>query len=105
MVDYQIILLGYLTDRQATTVKRESDFWNPFNALLIYNIDTCGEAGEMNGAELMVDGFIPRFQAEGDYWSFVRLNDVGKAVEIKREKADIESLYIGFVLFQVMRVI
>ena len=50
--DYHIILLDYLTDGQATTAKLASEFWNPDNALLIYNIDTYVEAGEMNSAEL-----------------------------------------------------
>ena len=40
----------------------------------------------MNSHELKGDGFIPCFQAEGDHWSFVRLDDKGKAIEIKEKK-------------------
>ncbi len=83
---YKVILLDYLTDGQATTAKLASEYWDTENALLIYNIDTYVEAGEMNSAELKGDGFIPCFQAEGNHWSFVRLNDVGKVVEIKEKK-------------------
>ena len=84
--EYHIILLNYLTDGQATTATLAEEYWNPDNALLIYNIDTYVESGEMNSTELMGDGFIPCFQAEGDHWSFVRLDDSGKVAEIKEKK-------------------
>ncbi|MGN1167768.1 MAG: glycosyltransferase family 2 protein [Lachnospiraceae bacterium] len=83
---YHVILLDYLTDGQATTASLAKQYWNPQNALLIYNIDTYVEAGAMNSAELKGDGFIPCFQADGDHWSFVRLDDSGKVVEIKEKK-------------------
>ena len=83
---YHIILLDHLTDGQATTASLAEKYWNPNNALLIYNIDTYVEPGEMNSAELRGDGFIPCVQAEGDHWSFVRLDQTGKVVEIKEKK-------------------
>jgi len=84
--NYHVIILDYLTDGQATTAMKAAEFWKRENALLIYNIDTYVEAGEMNSAELKGDGFIPCFQAEGDHWSFVRLDDSGKVVEIKEKQ-------------------
>ena len=84
--EYHVILLDYLTDGQATTAMMAKQYWNPEHALLIYNIDTYVEAGEMNSAELRGDGFIPCFQAEGEHWSFVRLDEAGKVVEIKEKK-------------------
>ncbi len=84
--NYRIILLDYLTDGQATTAMLAEPYWGKTNALLIYNIDTYVEAGEMNSAELRGDGFIPCFQAEGDHWSFVRLDDAGKVAEIREKK-------------------
>lgn len=84
--NYRVIILDYLTDGQATTAMMAKRYWNPDHALLIYNIDTYVEAGEMNSAELKGDGFIPCFQAAGDHWSFVRLDDSGKVVEIKEKK-------------------
>lgn len=83
---YHIIVLDHLTDGQATTAMMAQEYWNAENGLLIYNIDTYVEAGEMNSAELKGDGFIPCFQAEGDHWSFVRLDADGKVVEIKEKK-------------------
>ncbi len=58
---------------------------SPFD-LLIYNIDTYVESGEMNSTELKGDGFIPCFQAEGIHWSFVRLDEKGKVAEVKEKK-------------------
>lgn len=84
--NYHVILLDYLTDGQATTAMMAEQYWNPQNALLIYNIDTYVEPGEMNSDELKGDGFIPCFRAEGNHWSFVRLDDTGKVVEIKEKK-------------------
>ena len=75
LANYHVILLDYLTDGQATTAMLASKYWNPDNALLIYNIDTDVEAGEMNSEEVKGDGFIPCFQAPGDHWSFVRLDE------------------------------
>lgn len=84
--NYHIIILDYLTDGQATTAMMASKYWNPEHALLIYNIDTYVESGEMNSEELKGDGFIPCFQAEGDHWSFVRLDKLGQVVEIKEKQ-------------------
>ncbi len=84
--NYHVIILDYLTDGQATTAMKASEFWHRNNALLIYNIDTYVESGEMNSGELKGDGFIPCFQAKGDHWSFVRLDDAGKVVEIKEKQ-------------------
>jgi len=84
--NYHIILLDELTDGQATTATLAERFWNPNNGLLVYNIDTYVEAGEMKSGDLKGDGFIPCFEAEGDHWSFVRLDDSGKVVEIKEKK-------------------
>lgn len=81
-----VIILDYLTDGQATTAMMATKYWNPDHALLIYNIDTYVESGEMNSVELRGDGFIPCFQAEGNHWSFVRLDEWGKVVEIKEKK-------------------
>lgn len=84
--EYHVIILDYLTDGQATTAALAERYWNQDNALLIYNIDTYVEEREMKSSDLKGDGFIPCFQAEGSHWSFVRLDETGKVVEIKEKK-------------------
>lgn len=98
--NYHVILLDYLTDGQATTASLAEKYWNPENALLIYNIDTYVESGEMNSEELKGDGFIPCFQAEGDHWSFVRLDENGRVVEIKEKKRISEYCTLGAYYFK-----
>lgn len=86
LMNYHIIMLDYLTDGQATTAMLAKKYWDSEHGLLIYNIDTYVEPGEMNDRELKGDGFIPCFQADGEHWSFVRLDEVGKVTEIKEKK-------------------
>lgn len=100
IIDPKVILLDYLTDGQATTAMLAEKYWDKDHALLIYNIDTYVEAGEMNSAELKGDGFIPCFQAEGDHWSFVRLDDAGRVVEIKEKKRISKYCTLGAYYFK-----
>lgn len=100
IIDPKVILLDYLTDGQATTAMLAKKYWDKDHALLIYNIDTYVEAGEMNSAELKGDGFIPCFQAEGDHWSFVRLDDAGRVVEIKEKKRISKYCTLGAYYFK-----
>lgn len=97
---YYVIILDYLTDGQATTAMMAEKYWNPQHALLIYNIDTYVEPGEMNSAELKGDGFIPCFQAEGNHWSFVRLDACGKVVEIKEKERISDYCTLGAYYFK-----
>jgi len=88
--EYHIILLDYLTDGQATTASLAQKYWNPDHSLMIYNIDTYVESGQMKTADIRGDGHVPCFHADGDHWSFVKLDDNGKAVEV-REKVRISD--------------
>ena len=101
--DPEIIMLDHLTDGQATTAMLAEKYWDPEHALLIYNIDTYVEPGCMNSAELKGDGFIPCFQAEGDHWSFVRLNESGKVVEIKEKQRISSHCTLGAYYFKSCR--
>jgi hypothetical protein len=98
--DYRIIILDELTDGQATTAMLAGKYWDREHSLLIYNIDTYVEPGEMNSRELRGDGFIPCFKAAGDHWSFVRLDDSGKVVEIKEKKRISDHCTLGAYYFK-----
>ena len=98
--NYKIIIIDKLTDGQATTVMLAEPYWNPDNSLLIYNIDTYVEAGQMTGKELKGDGYIPCFKGEGDHWSFVRLDNSGKVVEIKEKQRISEYCTLGAYYFK-----
>lgn len=101
--NYHVMILDYLTDGQATTAMMAEKYWDPEHGLLIYNIDTYVESGALNSEELRGDGFIPCFQAEGDHWSFVRLDDNGKVVEIKEKKRISNYCTLGAYYFKTCR--
>lgn len=86
----EIVEIDHLTSGQAETALLAKPYWNAEEELLIYNIDTYIEANAMNYAELKGDGFIPCFEGNGDHWSFVKLNNQGKAIEV-REKSRISQ--------------
>lgn len=97
---YHIVLISYLTDGQATTAMLAAEYWEKENGLLIYNIDTYVEAGEMNSKELKGDGFIPCFQAEGDHWSFVKIDKEKRAIEIQEKSRISDYCTLGAYYFK-----
>jgi len=97
---FEMILLDYLTDGQATTVMQAQPYWDEDHALLVYNIDTYVEAGAMNASQLRGDGFIPCFTAEGDHWSFVRLDEEGRVAEIKEKVRISDHCTLGAYYFR-----
>lgn len=100
IVNYKVIMLDYLTDGQATTAMLAQRYWEEKHGLLIYNIDTYVEAGAMNAGQLKGDGFIPCFHAKGEHWSFVRLDDDGKVVEIKEKVRISDNCTLGAYYFK-----
>lgn len=103
LLRYHVIVLDYLTDGQATTASLAEKYWNPDHSLLIYNIDTYVETGEMSSSALKGDGFIPCFQAEGEHWSFVRLDETGRVTEIKEKKRISNYCTLGAYYFKTCR--
>lgn len=99
ITNYHIVLLDYLTDGQATTAMLASKYWMPEHSLLIYNIDTYVEPGQMRWQELKGDGFIPCFYGEGNHWSFVQLDDSGKAIAIREKERISPNCTLGAYYF------
>lgn len=96
----QIIELDEMTDGQATTAMLGAKYWKKDSPLLVYNIDTYVEAGEMNPEQFCGDGFIPCFYGEGDHWSFVRLGKDELAVEVREKVRISEHCTIGAYYFK-----
>ena len=84
--DMRIIELDYLTDGQATTALLGIRQCQPEEPVMIYNIDTYIEPNEMRFEQISGAGYIPCFLAEGTHWSFVRLDDNGRAVEVAEKR-------------------
>ena len=86
----EVIAIDSLTDGQATTCMLALPYCNLEESIMVYNIDTYVEPYEMKYQDITGEGHIPCFQAEGNHWSFVKLDDEGKAIEV-REKSRISS--------------
>ncbi|SEC12508.1 glycosyltransferase family 2 protein [Paenibacillus sp. GP183] len=97
--DFNIVEIDYLTDGQATTTMFASKYWNKDEPLMIYNIDTYVEVGEMKSSQIQGDGFIPCFRAQGDHWSFVKLGENGKAVEVREKQPISDNCTLGAYYF------
>ncbi|WP_333563187.1 glycosyltransferase family 2 protein [Clostridium fessum] len=88
--DVKIVEIDHMTDGQATTCMLAIPYCNLNDAIVVYNIDTYVEPGEMKYEDISGDGHIPCFHAEGDHWSFAKLDNAGKVIEV-REKVRISD--------------
>lgn len=100
IASYEIIEIDHLTDGQATTVMFASPFWKKAAPLFIYNIDTYVEEGEIKSGQIQGDGFIPCFNAPGDHWSFVKLDQSGKAIEVREKQRISDNCTLGAYYFK-----
>lgn len=95
-----IIEIDYLTDGQATTAILGLECCDLGKELLIYNIDTYVETGELNYSDCNSDGCIPCFHAEGTHWSFVKLNEAGQVVEVREKERISDNCTLGAYYFK-----
>ena len=94
-----VIAIDHTTDGQATTAMLAAPFWKKDEPLLIYNIDTYVEAGQMRPEDVEGDGFIPCFQAPGDHWSFVETDERGDAVKVAEKQRISDNCTVGAYYF------
>lgn len=99
----KIIELDSVTDGQATTAMLAAPYWKGDDSLLIYNIDTYVESGQMKKEDIEGDGFIPCFRAEGDHWSFVAVDDRGNAREVREKVRISDNCTLGAYYFKTCR--
>jgi dTDP-glucose pyrophosphorylase len=98
--DIQLIEIDYLTDGQATTAMLAEKYWDAEKPLMIYNIDTYVEANEIKSSQIKGDGFIPCFNAEGSHWSFVKLDENNKAIEVREKMRISDNCTLGAYYFK-----
>lgn len=98
--NFAVIEIDEVTRGQAESAMLASSEWNPSEPMLIYNIDTYVEAGQMSPEKIPeCNGWIPCFNAPGDHWSFVALDESGKAVEVREKKRISDNCSIGAYYF------
>ena len=96
----KVIEIDEMTDGQATTAMLAAPFWKKDDSLLIYNIDTYVEAGQMRAEDIEGDGFIPCFSAPGDHWSFVELDENGDACAVREKERISDNCTLGAYYFR-----
>ena len=101
--DISIVELDSMTDGQATTCMLALPYCDPDKAILVYNIDTYVEPYQMKYEDISGDGHIPCFHADGDHWSFVRLNDEQQAVEVREKVRISDNCTLGAYYFSSAR--
>lgn len=95
----EILCIDYLTDGQATTCMLAIPFCNLEESVMVYNIDTYVEPHEMKYSDIKGDGHIPCFHAEGNHWSFARLDDEGNVVEVREKTRISDNCSLGAYYF------
>jgi choline kinase len=98
--NYEILELDYDTDGQATTCLVSKSLWDSSQPLFIYNIDTYVEAGNIQRSDLRGNGTIPCFNALGDHWSFVKCDEMGRAVQVTEKQRISDNCSIGAYYFK-----
>lgn len=95
----EVIGIDYLTDGQATTCMLAIPYCDPEKSILVYNIDTYVEPYEMKYEDINGAGQIPCFHAEGNHWSFVKIDEFGKVVEVREKKRISDNCTLGAYYF------
>lgn len=101
--DVEVIGIDYLTDGQATTCMLAIPYCDPDKAIMVYNIDTYVEPNEMKYEDIQGDGHIPCFHAEGDHWSFAKLDDRGNVTEVREKVRISDNCTLGAYYFSSAR--
>lgn len=98
----QIVVIDKNTDGQATTAMMADDFINEDEEIVIYNIDTYVEPYNIlkNQIKSSYIGFIPVIVAEGDRWSFVKVNELGEVIDVAEKKPISNLATIGLYYFK-----
>jgi dTDP-glucose pyrophosphorylase len=93
---YTFIVLDHPTDGQASTAFMANPYMEEDESCIIYNIDTyiVPLAIKRKDIHKEWDGFIPVTYADGDQWSFVKINAKQEVIEVaeKRKISNLASL-------------
>lgn len=96
----KVVEIDKLTDGQATTAMLAAPYWKKDSELMIYNIDTYVESYELKAEDIAGEGYIPCFHADGDHWSFVKLDEAGNAVEVREKVRISDNCTLGAYYFK-----
>lgn len=96
-----VIELERLTKGQAETVlAAEKAITNPHDEIMIYNIDTYVEPDHLLPRDVKGDGWIPAFHAAGERWSFVKIEQDFRVIDIAEKVRISDYGTIGLYYFK-----
>lgn len=98
--NYEIINLDHLTSGQAETAKIAVDKCNPDDEIMVYNIDTYIDPDYFKRSDILGDGCIPCFNAPGEHWSFVKLDEKGRAIDVREKVKISDNASVGAYYFK-----
>ncbi len=101
--DVELVELDYMTDGQATTCMLAMPYCDQEQGIMVYNIDTYVEPYEMKYDDISGDGHIPCFHADGNHWSFARLDENYKVVEVREKVRISDNCTLGAYYFSSAR--
>lgn len=84
----EVIGLDHLTDGQLCTVLEAGPLLDVDEPVLVYNADTFARSGlgDLLTTPTLPDGILTVFEAEGDHWSFARVDDAGRVIETAEKR-------------------
>lgn len=94
-----VIEIDQLTDGQATTALIGISNCEKKHPIMIYNIDTYIEPYSMKYDDIAGSGYIPCFVADGTHWSFVRIDELGRVVEVREKERISDYCTVGAYYF------
>ncbi len=96
-----IIELDQPTDGQATTALHLAQAAPQHLPFAVFNIDTFIAPGALRPDAIPADaaGWVPCFDAPGDGWSFARVDEHGRIVELREKQRIAPHATIGFYWF------
>jgi len=95
-----VVELEHMTDGQATTALIGADRCEPGEPIMIYNIDTYIEPGELRFDQIRGAGYIPCFHAQGTHWSFVAADKNGRATSVREKERISDNCSLGAYYFK-----
>lgn len=94
--DPQIVEIDGLTDGQATTALLGMDAARDENSpVFVYNIDTFVHPDSLSPVDVRGDGWIPCFEGAGNGWSFARVDEHMRVVEMREKERISEWATVG----------
>lgn len=98
----EVLELGALTDGQATTALMLAERSAPQAPFLVFNIDTYVRPDAMRPEQAPAGaaGWVPCFPGPGEGWSFARIDETGRALELREKKRISPHATVGLYWFR-----